>query len=301
MDMTQCLNILGLENSFTAAALRLAYNNYCRSNPPDLFFNDRYDESHSRESLEEMKSMVEMLMSSISHNEYEKQNGVKKTEEVSQVGVRIVNSIGLAMTYIKPGSFIMGSSQNGRRSIFLGKEQHVETLTKGFYLGIYPITQFQWQRVMGTHLQDPIILFGIIFLLNFQAFGQDWTAAQKEVWEVVVADFEKFKQGDLEGILASRHDDVLIWWGEKPIPYDKKLSGADYGRWFSYDIPTKWELEPLAIKVIGNVASVFYTYKYSGNVLSGRGRDLETWIKQDNKWIMINSFGASCDKLPPCK
>ena len=115
------------------------------------------------------------------------------------------------------------------------------------------------------------------------------------------ADRKKFKQGDIEGVLASRHDDVAIWWGNKPIPYDKKLLRPNYRGWFSYDIPTKWELEPLAINVIGNVASVFFTHKWGGNVWSGSGRDLETWIKQDGKWLMINSSGASCDKLPPCK
>ncbi|UCD79798.1 MAG: nuclear transport factor 2 family protein [Desulfobacterales bacterium] len=152
-----------------------------------------------------------------------------------------------------------------------------------------------------TWILVSIILFGIILLWNFQTFGQEWTIEQKEVWEAMLADVELFKQGDVEGILASRHDNVAIWWGNKPIPYDKELLSFNYKGWFDYDKPVKWELEPLAIKIIGNVASVFYTFKFSGNILSGSGRELETWIKQDNKWILINSFGASCDNLPPCK
>jgi hypothetical protein len=145
-----------------------------------------------------------------------------------------------------------------------------------------------------------IILFGIILLWNSKAFGQEWTAEQKEVWEAVEADFEKFKQGDLEGILASRHNDVVIWYGDEAMPFNKKMASFNYKEWFDYDKPVKWELEPLAIKVIENVASVFYTYKFSGNILSGSGRDMETWIKQDNKWLMINSFSASCDTPPNC-
>ena len=124
-----------------------------------------------------------------------------------------------------------------------------------------------------------IILCGLIIFCGLQAFGQDWTAEQKEVWDVVKADREKFKQGDLEGVLASRHDDVVIWWGQKPIPYDKELLEFNYKAWFDYDKPVKWELEPLTIKIVGKVASVFYTYKYSGKILSG----------------------SSCNKLPPCK
>ena len=53
-----------------------------------------------------------------------------------------------------------------------------------------------------------VILFGILLLWNSKAFGQEWTDEQKEVWEVVVADFELFKKGDLEGLLASRHDEL---------------------------------------------------------------------------------------------
>jgi hypothetical protein len=146
-----------------------------------------------------------------------------------------------------------------------------------------------------------VILFGFFLLWNSTALGQEWTAEQKEVWEVVKADFEKFKKGDVAGILESRHEDAIIWWSNKLIPYDKELLNYNYKGWFDYDLPISWELEPLAIKIIGNVASILFTYKFSGKLLTGRGRDIETWIKQDDKWIMINSFTASCDKLPPCQ
>ena len=160
-------------------------------------------------------------------------------------------------------------------------------------------------KTQGTSLLSRVsvslLICGLIVFWGFQAIGEQWTAEQKEIWEVVVADYELFKKGDVDGILASRHDDVVIWWGNKPIPYDKELLRSNYKGWFDYDIPVNYELEPLAIQIIGNVASVFCTYKFSGKILSGSGRDMETWIKQDNKWLMINSFGASCDKLPPCK
>jgi ketosteroid isomerase-like protein len=151
-----------------------------------------------------------------------------------------------------------------------------------------------------TWILVSIIILGIILLLNSKAFGQEWTAEQKEVWEVVEADYELFKQGDLEGILESRHDDVAILYGNKPIPYGKEMLSSNYKAWFDYDKPVSFELEPLAIKIIGNVVSVFYTYKFSGKILSGSGRAMKTWIKQDNRWILINSHSSSCDKLPPC-
>jgi hypothetical protein len=47
-----------------------------------------------------------------------------------------------------------------------------------------------------------IILFGIIFLWNFHAYGQEWTAEQKEVWKSVQANWEAIKNRDAESALA---------------------------------------------------------------------------------------------------
>ena len=55
----------------------------------------------------------------------------------------------IEMIYCAPGEFMMGSpeSEDGRN----GKPQHRVTLTKGFWLGKYEVTQEQWQSVMGDH------------------------------------------------------------------------------------------------------------------------------------------------------
>jgi hypothetical protein len=138
-------------------------------------------------------------------------------------------------------------------------------------------------------------------LWSFSAFGEEWTAEQKEFWEIVKADYNKFTEGDIEGLAVSRHKDTLIWWGSKPIPFNKNSAISGYRGWINYDNPIKWELDPLAITIVGDVATVAVQYKYSGKNSSGSGRDLETWMKKDGKWLLINSFSASCDKLPPCK
>ena len=54
------------------------------------------------------------------------------------------------MIYCPPGEFMMGSpiSEGGRGN---GETQHRVRLTKGFWLGKYPVTQGQWQSVMGSN------------------------------------------------------------------------------------------------------------------------------------------------------
>ena len=60
------------------------------------------------------------------------------------------NAIGMKFVWIKPGSFMMGSPKDEKlRSD--NETQHKVTLTKGFYMGVYTVTQEQWQEIMGKN------------------------------------------------------------------------------------------------------------------------------------------------------
>lgn len=56
----------------------------------------------------------------------------------------------MEMIYVAPGSFMMGSplSEDGRDN---DEVQRQVTLTKGFWLGKYEVTQAQWRSVMGNN------------------------------------------------------------------------------------------------------------------------------------------------------
>src|SRR5258708_39094115 len=45
----------------------------------------------------------------------------------------------------------MGSPGNEERRDEKAETQHKVTLTKGFYMGVYTVTQEEWQAVMGTN------------------------------------------------------------------------------------------------------------------------------------------------------
>lgn len=78
----------------------------------------------------------------------------------------ITNKIGMRLTWIPPGSFMMGlsdaeaeaayedakkNSTNAEHGWFTDAEpKHLVTIREGFYMGQFEITQGQWQRVMGT-------------------------------------------------------------------------------------------------------------------------------------------------------
>jgi formylglycine-generating enzyme required for sulfatase activity len=65
-----------------------------------------------------------------------------------KAGEIITNSLGMKLAWIPPGSFVMGSppDEQHRRD---DETQHKVMLTKGFYLGVYQVTQEQWQALMG--------------------------------------------------------------------------------------------------------------------------------------------------------
>ncbi len=58
---------------------------------------------------------------------------------------------------VPAGKFIMGSPQNDPVSEQYGREHwapdvpHTVTLSKAFYVGVFPVTQGQWSRVMGSN------------------------------------------------------------------------------------------------------------------------------------------------------
>jgi formylglycine-generating enzyme required for sulfatase activity len=71
--------------------------------------------------------------------------------------VVVTNSIGMKLTIIPPGKFVMGSPKDeiGRapdraRSVNTETEHEVE-ITKPFYLGIYEVTQKEYDRVVGKN------------------------------------------------------------------------------------------------------------------------------------------------------
>lgn len=66
------------------------------------------------------------------------------------ITVELPGGAKMEMVWIEPGTFVMGSpvSENGRDDN--EGPQHKVTLTKGFFMGKYVITQGQWKAVMGT-------------------------------------------------------------------------------------------------------------------------------------------------------
>ncbi len=63
----------------------------------------------------------------------------------------MTNPLGMLLVEIPAGEFLMGSPDSDRVTDRDEKPQHRVRITRPFYLGVYPVTQSQWERVMGSN------------------------------------------------------------------------------------------------------------------------------------------------------
>ncbi len=77
---------------------------------------------------------------------------VKDESESKDITIPLAEGVDLDMIWIEPGTFMMGSPADelGRWN-YLDEIQHEVTLTQGYWLGKYEVTQAQYETIMGTN------------------------------------------------------------------------------------------------------------------------------------------------------
>jgi uncharacterized protein (TIGR02996 family) len=69
---------------------------------------------------------------------------------VPQRTVDLGGGVAMTFSFVPPGSFLMGSppQEEGRQD---DERRHRVTLTRGFWMGVHPVTQAQWRAVTGRN------------------------------------------------------------------------------------------------------------------------------------------------------
>jgi uncharacterized protein (TIGR02996 family) len=130
---------------------------------------------------------------------------------VSPVAAEVVNSIEMRLALIPPGCFRMGSppSEVGRAGY---EKAHEMEITKPFYLGVFPVTQAQWQAVMGSNPS------------YFSATG----GGEDEVRGLDTSDFPV---------------EMVSWEDAQAFLQRLAALGAEIGAWWGYRLPSEAEWE----------------------------------------------------------
>jgi uncharacterized protein (TIGR02996 family) len=79
----------------------------------------------------------------------------ERVRELINAGVvpcvpEITNSVGMRFALIPAGTFWMGSPED-EENRYANERRHLVTLTRPFWLGVFPLTQGQYEAVMGTN------------------------------------------------------------------------------------------------------------------------------------------------------
>ena len=69
-----------------------------------------------------------------------------------EMTIKLADGVTMELVYIKPGTFVMGGeSKTDGRFDCVEQPHHEVTITKGFYLGKYEVTQAQYEAMMGSN------------------------------------------------------------------------------------------------------------------------------------------------------
>ena len=138
-----------------------------------------------------------------------------------------------------------------------------------------------------------IILFLLIGVVFFETptHGEEWTAVQKEIWELEKARWNALTHGDLDGFVKYHHEDGAFWpyWADKPLNLEKFKAYLQQFKFYSAN------LQPESIKVFGNIAIVQYTSEYrvtqyGVSIVVVKSRFTEIRMKQNGIWQVIGKM-----------
>jgi len=132
----------------------------CGHPTPDsvVAYKEAQELARIRAELERERREEERRLAAIKAEEERKQEAQREELRVlntsaafAKLGDRFtISDLGLEMLWVKHGAFMMGSPKSEAKRDE-DEIQHQVTLTKGFYLGKYEVTQAQWERVMGNN------------------------------------------------------------------------------------------------------------------------------------------------------
>jgi formylglycine-generating enzyme required for sulfatase activity len=101
-------------------------------------------------------ALSEMICRSLAHLQTSKALAVPERRPGEECEFEIAPGVMMRMCWIPPGEFLMGSPEDelgrwGGEDLEDGETQHQVTITQGFWMGKYVVTNAQWHAVMGSN------------------------------------------------------------------------------------------------------------------------------------------------------
>jgi ketosteroid isomerase-like protein len=126
---------------------------------------------------------------------------------------------------------------------------------------------------------------------------EQWSDAQKEVWQNVNDYWALLAKGDVKGFLDYVHKDYIGWDDNDQFVSSKEDSQKWLEFYFQGSKVPVYTLKPLAVMVYGNVAFADYYYAMvivgaDGKKTNEKGRWTDILMKDGKKWVLIGDNGG---------
>jgi len=166
----------------------------------------------------------------------------------------------MAFRRLMPGSFPMGRDDDGSVT---GENTHTVTLTEAFYIGIFEVTQGQWQKVMGTYPS------------NYSGSGRERHPVENISYDLI--------RGSSEGREWSATADV----DATSFVGKMRLKGSSDG----FDLPTEaqWEYACRAGTIGSWYSSDLLNIAYYS--VNSSNRTWDVGLKTPNSWGLYDMHG----------
>ena len=116
------------------------------------------------------------------------------------------------MVYIPAGSFTMGALEDDRDAYVSERPRHMVTLTQGFWMGKYPVTQALWESVKG---------------MNRSVFKGGNRPVENVSWFDVVRFCNQLSHYEgLDPVYQIDGTEVICDWGRMDIVYRLRQNGS---------------------------------------------------------------------------
>ena len=154
---------------------------------------------------------------------------------------------------------------------------------------------------MKSYTKAVVVLAVFLATASTNLFAQEWNAAQKEVWKNVETYWALDAAGNLDGFMSYFHDSYIGWEMNQPMPGSKAVAKKFIEHDYKTEKTLVYNITPVSINVIGNVAIANYYYARiikdtEGKEQTRSGRWADVLMKQGDKWVLIGDHGGRTSK-----
>lgn len=125
-----------------------------------------------------------------------------------------------------------------------------------------------------------------------------WSEAEKEVWRLEETYWQNFSKGDIEGMLASWHEDFCGWPVNASMPENREDSKVSLEKLLKNARIVSFELIPQVNIIHGELA--FFHYLVDAEIKNSEGKMLKvlfrvvhTWTNEGKEWKLIGGLSAT--------